>query len=185
MAENYREIVIKGSPKLLKGFLWGFKSGRNIRSGFIACAEREINTHHFKELLQLHGDYVHVITSVRHHRHLMAAVQRAKELDIEVVADKPVGRAYFHFKFETFSREAASRVKRLLGRPPAGVELVDYYPHEEVDDSGRGVEIYTPVHDYRLYGSGIAQGDIQKLLLLHRKLDEEEFVDVDTITIEH
>jgi hypothetical protein len=82
------------------------------------------------------------------------------------------------------SRKIADDIKRRFRSIPAGLRLVGYEPEEIIDPSAEGVEIYTPVHDYRFVGNGVIEGDLETLLSCHEKLTSNEFIQVDDIVIE-
>lgn len=185
MATSYREVIVKGDDTLLRGFVWGFKAARKIKSGVLFCADHPIQTHHLREILTLHGNYVHLITSGQHHRAILAALKQAAHLEFEVVSDKAIRKTYFDFKFQTFNRDVAAKLKRVLRRLPAGLKLVDFEPEETVEPSAKGVEFYSPVHDYCYEGTGKAQGEVEKLLRFHRALGEHVFIETEDIEVEH
>ena len=183
MATKYRELIVKGDDKLLKGFLEGFQIANKIEDGLVFCRDNPINTGHLKEILTFHADYVHLVTSTRHHDSLIAAIDETD--DLELVSDKPVSRSSFKFEFETFNREVANTIRAALAKPPGGLKMVDYKPEEQIDPDAKGPEMYSPVHEYRFCGSGTVEGDIEKLLAYHHQLDDNEFIDAEDITLEH
>ncbi|MDH3216013.1 MAG: hypothetical protein OEN01_06935 [Candidatus Krumholzibacteria bacterium] len=184
MSQNYYEVVVKGDDNLLKGFLSGFKAAKRIKSGLIFAADHPIDTHHLKEILTFQRDHVHLAASERYHAALLAAIKAAAEIDIEIVSDKRISKAYFDFKFSTFNRDVASKLKRRLARLPVGLELADFEPKETIEPSGKGVELYSPLHDYAFEGKGRVQGDLEKLLLFHRKCEEHVFIETSDIELE-
>ncbi|MEJ2721927.1 MAG: hypothetical protein P8181_12435 [bacterium] len=180
---TYHEFVIKGNRKLLHGFLRGFQAAKNIKRGLICCGDYPINTHHIKNLLTLHGDRTHVICDSRLRSSLIAAVEKAVDLEFEILSDGEIFATSFEFRFETFNKKVASDLKRIFRRPPAGLTVEDYEPEEIVDPDAKGVEVYTPVHDYIFKGEGVVKGDIEKLCRFHAKLSANEFIEVEDIEI--
>ena len=185
MATSYYEIVVKGNDKLLKGFVRGFQVGRSIKSGLWNCGDHPIDTKHMREVLTLRGDRIHLICTGSVRQSIIAAVKQAADLEFEVLSDKKILRTYFEFEFDAFSREAASGLKKLLEGLPAGLQLLDYEPHETIDAGARGVEMYSPVHDYRFRGKGRIGGDFDRLLSFRKNLEANELVSVKNIVIEH
>lgn len=184
MAVTYFEIIVKGSAKLLKGFVRGYEIGRSIKGGLYYCADHPIDTRHLRDILAFHGDHIHLMcrTSVR--QVFLAAIEQAADLDLELVSDVRVAGTSFEFEFDTYSREVASEIKRLVKTLPAGLERVDYEPKETVDEKARGTELYSPVHEYRFRGKGRIAGDFEKLLSFHETLAANTFIDVGDIAIE-
>jgi hypothetical protein len=184
MALSYRELVIQGSEDALRGFLWGFSTAKNIRHGLIFCDDNPINTHHLREILKLHPNYQHVVTRAAYHKSLVAAL-KATPMAFKIVSDKAVRKASFEFEFETSNKDVARSIKRLLARPPAGSKVVDYKPREIMDPSAKGVELYSPVHDYVFSGKGRIEGNIEKLLEIYKKFSAHEFIETEHIDIKH
>jgi hypothetical protein len=185
MATKYHEIIVKGDDEVLKGFLDGFKTAKKIKTGVVLASDHPINTHHLKEILTLHGNYIHVIVSGRHHQTLIAAIKDTPDIECDIVSDVGISNAYLEFKFETFNRDVARDLKKMLGRLPAGLQLIDYDPKETVDPSAKGIEFYSPIHDYTFEGKGKIRGDVEKLIKFHERLDEHVFIEVNDIELEH
>jgi len=183
MAVTYFELVIKGDAKLLKGFLRGYQIGRELKSELYFCADHPIKTHHLKEILTFRGGHVHIVCSANARRGIISAIQKAKDLEFEPVADERLKKVYFDFEFETASRKVAGEIKRMFSTLKAGLKLTGYEPNESIDEEARGVEIYTPAHEYRFTGKGRIEGDLDALLGFHKKLDENDFIDADKIVL--
>jgi hypothetical protein len=183
MAVTYYELVIKGNGKLLKGFVRGYEVAKNIKRGLLLCSNYPINTHHLKNILTFKGDHLHLICGVRVRPGFLAAIEQAADLDFEVVSDDEMHRTSFEFEFETFNKEVASDIKRILRTLPAGLEVVDFEREETTDPDAKGVEIYSPVHDYTFKGKGTVAGDVEKLCAFHAKLAEHEFFEVEDIRL--
>jgi hypothetical protein len=185
MATKYHEIIVRGNDKLLKGFVRGFQIGRSIKGGLWYCGDHPIATAHLKEILTLRGDHIHLVCtgSVRHR--FIAAVNQAADLGFETLSDRRIARTHFEFGFETFSRETASAIKKLLDELPPGLALRDYEPQETFDATARGVELYSPVHEYEFRGKGRITGDFESLLSFQKTLSANEFFETADIVIEH
>lgn len=183
--KTYRELVIEGDDEVLQGFIDGFKTARKIKTGLILASEHPVNTHHLKEILAFHPNYLHVIVSGRHHRSLLSAIVKTPQIQCKIISDEEITGAHFKFKFETFSRDVAKKLKQVLRKLPVGLELVDYEPKETLDPSGEGIEFYSPVHDYTFAGKGAIRGDIEKLIRFHGRTAEHVFFEADDIEIEH
>jgi len=184
MATKYHELIVKCDGEVLKGFIEGFITTKGIKSGVIIAREHGIETHHLRELLTMRGDYCHIVVAGRHHRSLVAAIAKTPDISFEVVSDKEIANACFTFKFETFSRDVAKELKKTFAKLPTGLSLVDYEPKETIDPSGKGIEFYSPVHDYSFSGSGKVQGDITKLIRVHERMKDHVFIETKNIELE-
>jgi hypothetical protein len=185
MATKYHELIVKRDDELLKGFIEGFMTAKNLKTGVILAREHDIETHHLKEVLTFHGNYIHVIVAGRYHRSLVSAIQKTPDIACEIVSDKEIINAYFKFKFETFSRDVAKALKKTLARLPAGLQLIDYDPEETIDPSGEGIEFYSPIHDYSFCGKGKIRGDVARLIRFHERTKAHVFMETEDIELEH
>ncbi len=185
MATTYHELIVKGDREVLDGFLEGFMAAKNIKSGIILASEHPIETHHLKEILTFHGDYIHVIVAGRHRKSLISAIKRTPDIECDIVSDKVVKNAYFEFKFETFNRDVASELKKALGKLPTGLQLINYDREEKVDPEAKGIEFYSPLHDYSFSGEGTIRGDVEKLLAFRERLCEHVFIEAKEIELKH
>jgi hypothetical protein len=63
------------------------------------------------------------------------------------------------------------------------VKLVDYEPKEIVDPGAKGVEVYTPAHEYEFKGKGHIRGEVPGVLDMHKRLSDIGAFHVDKIEI--
>jgi hypothetical protein len=184
MANTYYEIVVKGDGKLLKGFIRGFEIGRALQGRIWLCGDHPFDKKFSRAVRRFRGDHTRVICAPVARQGLIAAVAKAADLGFEILSDEKISRAYFKFEFDTISRAAASKMKKLLGSVPAGVKLVGYEPRERVDARARGVELYAPVPEYSFRGKGEAEGTLDKLLSFRQTLAANEFFRVGDVVFE-
>ncbi len=185
MAKIYREVIVRGNDKLLKGFLWGYKEAKSIKSGLIFAHDHPIKTHHLREILTFRGAHAHIIASEGNHRGIVNAIKEATKLNFYIISDRKIRRAYFDFEFETFNRTVAERIKKSSRNIRAGLKLLKFREKEEVDPRDKGIEMYAVSHEYRYYGSGRIEGEVDALLKFHAKMCENDFIEVDEITLVH
>ena len=106
-----------------------------------------------------------------------------KQLDQELNDELDAALADFDFEFETFNRPVAERIKKRSRNIPAGLKLLKFREKEVVDPRDKGIEMYAVSHEYRYYGSGRIEGEVDALLKFRAKMGENDFVKVDEITI--
>jgi hypothetical protein len=184
MAVKHYDFVIKGESTVLCAYLEGFLRGKGIKSGYFFTEDYPIQSHYIKELIKYHGDVVHLICRSNLRPAIRSAIpQSAGRFIFEIKESKSLTGATFDFKFKTASRPVGGIIKRLLGRHPAGVKLVNYEPKEIVDPDAKGPEGYAPLHEYTFGGRGTIVGDIEGVLKVYEKLECNEFIDCDDIEI--
>ena len=64
---------------------------------------------------------------------------------------------------------------------PEGVVLEGYETEETIDSEAKGSEMYSPVHEYDLRGKGRFHGPIEGIIVLGRRLDDQDFIHPDRI----
>jgi hypothetical protein len=184
MAVTHYEFVIKGEEDELCAYLNGFLRGKGVKSGYIFTTSHPFQSHFLKELIQYHGEVVHLICRSSLRQVIRAAVKQVPEqIKAEIVESRPVKKVSFEFKFNTANRQAAGAIKRLLGRHPAGAKLIDYEPKETFDPDAKGAEGYAPLHPYTFSGKGTIVGDVEGVLKVYQKLEGNEFIHSDEIEI--
>jgi len=186
VAIKHYDFIIKGNEDKLCAYLNGYLRGKGVKSGYIFTSCHPFKSHFLKELIKYHGDVVHLICRPAIRPVIRAALKQAPvEYEWEIVESRSVKKATFEFKFETANRQVAGTIKRLLGRHPEGVRLVDYEPKEVFDPDARGSEGYAPLHEYTFRGKGTIVGDVDGILKVYQKLTGNQFIHCEEIEIHH
>ena len=107
----------------------------------------------------------------------------APRFEFEIKEESKIERAYFHFDFETPSREVAGAIKKIIAKLPAGVATMDYAPEEIVNPDAKGAEVYSPAHDFIFRGKGVLEGDVEGVIATTQVLADIEFVRCDEIDL--
>ena len=183
---TYREIIVRGDEKIMKGFLVGYCTSNRIKSGLVLARDHDINRHHLREILRFRPHYLHLVVRSDHYRALASTLRRVeKELNMTVISDRAIRRAWLEYDFETFNRRVARTIKRFFANLPEGIKRTGRKHEEHVDPHAKGVEMYSPAHDYAFRGKGQLTGDLERLLRLHPKMKAHEFIDVGDINLKH
>ncbi|MEN6622542.1 MAG: hypothetical protein ABFD50_13440 [Smithella sp.] len=189
MAIPHTEIMIKGEPALIKGFVIGFLEGRGDRRETFVEEERIEEDSPLDMILHFfsHPHLVPVIAEAGMVESLCQALQnRKEEIPSEVVSMRNVTGAFFEFNFKTFSAEVGKSLLDFFSNLPPGVKMKeDYKPVEKITPSGKGVEAYTPLHDYELKGSGIIQGEVKEIYRFYCQAGLFEVVELGKLTLEY
>jgi hypothetical protein len=181
---SFYEIIVKGDSKVIRAYMEGFMKSKGITDGIDFGEDHPLDLGHLKEMIKYHGDVLHLVVEAKLRASVDAAIKQSPEdLDIEIVESRRIHRAYFHFKFETANRDVGKRIKRLLDKLPEGVSLTDYEPEEIVDPDAKGVEVYSPVHEYTFKGKGVIEGEPGSVRDVLEKMIDDEFVDCDDIVM--
>lgn len=190
MATTYKEIMIKGEPALIKGFVIGFLEGRGDKGDAFVEEDRIEDDSPLNMILHFftgHAQILPVIAESGMVESICNALQnRKEEIPSEVMSVREVTGALFEFKYKTFSEEVGKSLRAFFSDLPEGVELKPgYQPVEKITPSGKGVEAYAPLHDYELKGSGIVRGGVKEVYRFYCRTGRFEVVELGKLTLEY
>jgi len=116
---------------------------------------------------------------------LVRAIQGKDEARVRLEHVREVLSGHFSFTAKAFSPEAAVQIKQALHAAlPPGVVLDDSTETEDVDPEARGVELYSPVHDYTYRCSGTFSGEPPGIFEIHRTMLALDFVHQEKLELE-
>jgi hypothetical protein len=177
------EMVIDGKERDIRELLPGVATGGehplwseelDLHAGSIPDRIRELLGARTHSLLFVPGTQVGP---------LVRAIQGKEEIRLEQVKEVVSGR--FAFTAKAFSPEVAEKIKRALHGPlPPGVVLEPREEDESVDPEARGVELYSPVHDYTYRCHGVFSGTPPGIFEIHRTMQALDFVHQEKLELE-
>jgi len=184
MNKDYYEVVIEGHLDLAKGFVMGFLAGRGIEGGAFfdeAChiaGENEAGP--LLRLIHAHDNVSTLIVGSGLYDLLAAALSRHPHvIALSVKKVRRVLSAAFACTFRTYSREVGDKIKEILSCVAEGVDGESGFEmHEKLDPEGKGIELFTPLHDYELAGKGRISGSVRGVLDLYQRLGRFEVVEL-------
>ncbi len=181
MPSRHLEIVLAGPRGYTLGFVQGFLAGGGV-SGEVLDAEAEgfdVATLREKlhEMLRPSVDTLHLVVPVRLVPAVRAAVAAATARDRRVAVrhERSLAGARFQFAFAVYVREHGPAIRSIFENLPDGVRLAEGSAiQEKTWEDGRGIEVYSPVHEYELSGEGLIEGDLTGVLRVHRACTDDE-----------
>ncbi|NLH47952.1 MAG: hypothetical protein GX444_05030 [Myxococcales bacterium] len=184
MTRAYIELTLEGSGEYLHGFFAGFAAGRGRRFETIFGGEAgfaaEGAGQKIKHALGLGGEIHHVLVDGEAAAALREALATVR---VTIRAEREVEAAHFDYRFAIFNPEIAGRLLAALRDLPAGVRLIGHEQNQDTDPAARGVELYSPAHDYELRGHGRAEGPVDKIVGLYQILSGFEQVELDSMHV--
>jgi hypothetical protein len=184
MNEQYYEVVIEGNLDFMKGFVIGFLAGRNIEGGVFFDAECHIDGEctigPLLRLISAHKNLSTVIVGSGLYELLSAALNKHPHaIPLHIRKVRQVLSAAFACKFRTYSREVGAELKGIVNGIPEGVDgKSGFEMHEKIDPEGKGIEFFTPLHDYGLSGKGRISGSVRGVMDLYHRLGRFEVVEL-------
>ena len=114
---------------------------------------------------------------------LVRAIEGKPEIRLERVREILSGR--FSYNAKAYSPGIAAKIEEVLRAPlPPGVVLEEYEEKEKVDPEAKGVELYTPAHDYTWHCRGSFSGTPPGIFQMHRTLQALDFVHQEKLELE-
>jgi hypothetical protein len=179
---TFFELIIQGDHRDLAPYLAGFAASARARGMYFA-EEAGLHLPPLRKRILHLGEVNHVICTEALRGVLHDALAKAAPRYTFAVKDeRRIERATFSFKVETPSQQIAKAVQAAVAKPPRGVAITDFVPHEKLDPSAKGAEVYTPAHDYFFTAKGNVDGDIG-VIDFRQKLSSIDFVKCDEIEL--
>lgn len=191
-APAFHEVVLKGSPKAVRGLLAGLALGNGIdhqvwyhNDEDIAPAETTASMRRAAEKMHLLPvSEVRAVVADPLARLLRSRKRSVAELGIcEVVSIKRIKQTRVEVRYHTFARRYDDEVQILLKDLPRGVKLTDREHEVRTDAEAKGVEAYTAVHDFESCGSASLVGRFDLVLDLRNRLDVHPLIECGEIDL--
>jgi hypothetical protein len=191
MQKNFTEVVFEGDYHSIRGYIEGFIAATGKDLSCFICSDSEVETEtlseHIREWISLGTRLHHVLMEDELLAGIKAALAASGEKGLlnrsSIRSSKTVKSACFNFKFTAYGRKYADEIKELIGRLPDGVTLAGYNPVEEIDEECKGVELYTPCHDYVFKGDGIISGPVDLVIPLRATLDAHPLIEAGKVSL--
>lgn len=178
---SFYEVVIQGSPKMIRGFLSGLTMAAD-HDGMVvfhhdACIHEEAKGERFIERIGLQPRDVNAVVDRETCDLLRKHAKRIEaEIGLRVTSTRHIRSASFTFKFQAYARRYGVEIKGNLNNLPAGLRLEDFEYEEKLHPGAEGIEAYAPAHEYEIKGSGRVVGRIDLLVAARCKLDQHPLV---------
>ncbi|MHA1567978.1 MAG: hypothetical protein ACTSXZ_00790 [Alphaproteobacteria bacterium] len=188
MTKTFIELVIEGPADYVRGYIRGFMHARGPRAEVVFSDEIGLRddgpVQKIKEALHLSREITHVIVDEETAALVREGINGGKtETGLTIHSDRVIDSAEFTYSFEVFSREHGTLILKALQDPPAGIALDSHEHVLREDPNAKGVELYSPAHDYELKGKGKAMGPLDKIVWLYKELASFDQVDVEPINL--
>jgi hypothetical protein len=190
MAE-YREIGITGRFDLVRGFVVGFLAGRAFPAPALFSHESGMGRARLGERVLgwtgVLGHAAYVVVDGRVADDLVREiVAREAELDLKVSSDRRIQGATLDFHYRVFGKAYAREIQGLFRSIPEGLEVrYESKPEETVDPGARGVELYSPEHEYEYSARGSVSGDFAGVHAFFETLVRHPLVEVGEVRLEY
>lgn len=171
----FNEVVFRGKPKVvracLSGLLLGAARQASVFYSYLDGVQHEGKAEKLAEFVGVRASDCHVIVDAETAAWLRG-LSRAitAETGLAITSNRRIRGASLDLRYHTYGKKHEDEILALLRDLPAGVKLSGFRQQEQVDARGRGVEIYTPVHEFEAVGEGSLSGPVDELIRLRRRL---------------
>ncbi|NOZ80009.1 MAG: hypothetical protein GXP48_12690 [Acidobacteria bacterium] len=185
--ETFVELEITGPADQAAGFVEGFRVAHHGNVGVWYAGQENVELESLMDGIKSKLDLEQrIILPKQFGERIQRALEDSKRLKIRVTSIREIERAELEFRYEVFSREEAASIRSMIEENlPENVELEDYTTHETVDEDAKGVELYGPVHDYILKGSGRLNGDVPGIIEMAHRLTGHDFIKTGKIVLHY
>lgn len=168
---RWYELLIEGSKVFLESLLQDYP-GEAIRGSELRLASTSF-TDRIREFL--HAQTHHVVFAPASHARILADAARERSgVRLESVREVIEGR--FGFTAEAYNQEIGARIHDALNTNlPDGIACVDLEKEERHPDA-KGIEMFTPAHDYVYKARGTIVGTPPGILEMNRRIVRLDFV---------
>lgn len=182
------ELVVEGNEKKVVGFIRGLFIGARIPDWPIFHDELGIQDETLAEQLKgwvgLTEPLTHLVVTQPGLELVRSALADPRCHGITLRSAKHIESASFGFRAKVFTEEAAESVRNIFEKVPAGVHVTGWDPKEvRRGKDAEGVELYSPVHHYKLEGHGRVEGPFRQVLYVHEQARRIEQIEDEELAL--
>ncbi|NLP11983.1 hypothetical protein GX408_16405 [bacterium] len=174
MPSEFIEVVFEANEHYLKGLLEGFQRGRNTAFKYFfsrdAGVQAESLGEKIKEWTSLSDKYQHLLMEQGLYHLLKKLGEDQPTEHMKIISARPVQSGKFSVKVKNAARGETDIIKKAFAEKPASVKTIDWHDEEKEDRKAKGIELYTPAHEYLYEASGTFQGELEALIVFRQKV---------------
>jgi hypothetical protein len=187
---SFSEVVLTGTAEPVRAYLtelckaenrcltcW-FHEDASIDDGEGAVAKAA-------ERLHLRAPDVHVVVTDD-----VVTLLRERAADAtargvgQILAINPIRSASFALKYRAYAEAHDRELQELLHDLPPSVRLENEQHDVVVDPAAKGIEAYSPAHEYEAHGSATITGRVDLVIAKRTQLCEHELIQAEKIVLE-
>lgn len=188
MSSRFIEVVFEAKEQYLRGLLEGFQSGKETTFKYFfnhdAGVQAESLAEKIKEWTSLSDRYQHLLMEQGLYDLVkkLGADQPAEQM--KILSVRPVQSGKFSVKVKNAARGETDIIKKAFTEKPAAVKTIDWHETEKEDRKAKGIELYTPAHEYLYEASGAFEGELEALIAFRQKVAAFSAVNAREIELE-
>ena len=186
--QSFHAVVFQGKPKVVRAFLHGLTLGAGIDATLYFCYTEGIQDdgkiERLAEKFGLRAADCHVVVDARTSDLLKSLrKQLADETGLEILSHRRVKSATMAFRYKAYSLRHEEEILEALRKLPAETKLRGFKHGKKKDPSARGVEAYSPTHEFEAWGEGTFVGPVGQIVDLRRRVAEYPLIEAERIEL--
>jgi len=184
---TYWEILVQGNPERCRGLLTGLALGAGSEARLFFAHDAGIRTpmgEKLMDLMHVHAGVCHVIADSGGRKLLRSFAKTLTGLGFKISQEKRILAASFEYEFQAYAKRYGDEIRALIAALPRGVKHDGDPPKETKDKGAKGVEAYSPVHDYEIKGCGTISGPVDAVVEARAALDAHPLVKAGLVELE-
>lgn len=174
-ATAFNEVVFRGKPKVVRAFLSGLLLGAGRRAqvyySFVEGIEHEGKAERLAEMVGVRSSDCHVVVDAETAGWLKGMARAiAAETGLAITANRRVRGASMELKYHAYAQRYEDEIMSVLGDLPPGVKVTGMKREARTDPRARGVEAYSPAHEFEAKAGGTLTGPVDALVEVRRRL---------------
>ena len=174
---NFYEVVFQGKPKVVRAFLSGLVLGAGSDStvffSFTDGVHHEGKAEKFAEFVHIRATDCHVIVDSSLSALLKKLSKRIRdETGLEITSHRNIRSASVKFGFQAFAPRYNDEIVALVKNLPQGLKVEGFTHNVRLDPKAKGVEAYSPAHDYEANGEATVTGRVDLVIGLRKKFED-------------
>lgn len=171
----FNEVVFQGKPKVVRAFLSGLLLGAGRKAtiyySFLDGVQHEGKAEKLAEIIGMREGDCHVIVDAETAAWLKGMAREiAAETGLTIATNRRIRSATMELKYHAFAPRYEDEIMAVLNALPAGLKLAGYRREVRTDPRAKGVEAYSPAHEFEAKGSGTVTGAVDQVIELKRRL---------------
>jgi hypothetical protein len=174
-AAGFNEVVFRGKPKVVRAFLSGMLLGAGRQAqvyySFLEGVKHEGRAEKLAEMVGVRDTECHVIVDATTAGWLKGLTRQiATETGLVITANRRIRGASMELKYHAYAQRYEDEIRAALDDLPDGVRIAGLKREVRTDPRAKGVEAYSPAHEFEAKASGTMTGPIDALIGLRRRL---------------
>ncbi len=186
-SEVFVEMELHGPSDQAVAFIDGFRHAAGARGPIWFAGRERIKLDDFLDTLrQTLQRGTHVILRKQTAQRIAEALAESTLLSIKVESIEEIDYCELSFEYRCYSQGDGCDVRRVVEQDlPEEVRLEGYRHEEEIDESAKGPELYSPAHHYTLHGRGRYVGPVAGIIEMAHRLTDQDFIHPAKIRLHH